>query len=223
MIKANSKEKKRAYATSRITSSVLDFLPSQGANKRISEIKELKIKSRELKQITSNYSQGKSKNVQPGFKSGKTPLSGYCLDRVKENSPKSGDKLIYQQKGRESIFTNKSQSDMSEDYQKSLKNFGEYPSTTDRLDRLQVKDLSHGRSFLRNIMDISHQNIYDPNFSAEKSKKSSSKIKSKDRLFKQRSSTSSMEVRKSSTSVTKESIIEGFKLLREIGTPNITF
>jgi len=216
-IKASSKEKRKTPAKTKVTSSVLDLLPSQGVNNKISEIKELKIKSRELKQIASNYSQGKSKHAQPGFKSGKTAPTGHGLERIKESSSKPVEKLLYQQKVGESIFTNKSQSDFSEDFQQSLKNFAEYPSTTDRLDRLEVKNLSHERSFLRNTMDISHQNIYDPNFSAEKNKKGSSKLKSKDRLFRQRSSTSSMEVRKSSTSVTKESVIEGYKLIREIG------
>lgn len=128
----------------------------------------------------------------------------------------SADEGLYVQKNAESLLqgNTKQVSDVDDH---DLMSFGEYPTTTDRMDRVGAKHLAHDNSYINQTIDLTQQNIYDPKFTVENEKGRNSKLKSKDRLFRQRSSTSSNEIRKTSLSFSKESVIEGYKLIREIG------
>lgn len=129
---------------------------------------------------------------------------------------------LYKQKNLENVLqSNKKKLAELEDL--DLMSFGEYPSTTDRIDRIGPKGMEHESNYLIDDINQGHQNIYDPTFSLEQSKLSSSKIKSKDLFLKQRSSNSSNEVRKTSLSFSKEAVIEGYQLNREIGRNSLIF
>ena len=129
------------------------------------------------------------------------------------------DEGIYVQKNLES-FLQGNKGNKPEVDETDMMSFGEYPSTTDRIERLGSKHAPHDSSYISEAMGLTHQNIYDPNFSKDHDQKRNSKLKSKDRLFRQRSSTSSNELRKTSLSFSKESVVEGYKLCREIGRPS---
>jgi hypothetical protein len=124
---------------------------------------------------------------------------------------------LYKQRHGEDHFAPSSRRSAAEGEEPEPPSFGEYPSTTDRLERGGPKLAGLDDSDAGAAPEYRHRNIYDPLFSLEEKLTTAPKLVSKDRLFKQRSSTSSNEVRKTSLSFSKEAVIEGYRLIREIG------